>query len=211
MSGDSRKGSNVVSMHTARVRKNGAHGASAGAGAGGAGAAAACGAEFPSETHYKWLKEKGFNGRREEQDLLHWHAYDYGCRRIILRTRDDNSPIDSDRRWFDAKLAAIAEIFYARKFNLQEAPRRKAYCWEPGYAARYDDPWFRALPVETQRHFKEQDLARAEAHRLCTSPADHEAFATLCREQAQSNLSSRKPISAARKADAEPSDDYNAE
>jgi hypothetical protein len=201
MSGDSRKGSNVVSMHAARVRKNAAHGAS------GAGAAMDCDADFPSETHYKWLKEKGFDGRQAEQDLWESHAYDYGWRRIILRTRDDNSPIDPDRRWFDEKLAALAEIFYARKFKRQEAPRRKTYCWEPGYAARYEEPWFLALKIEDQLHFKEQDLARAEAHRLCTSPEDHEAFATLCREQAQSNLSSsRKPISAAetaaRKADA---------
>jgi hypothetical protein len=68
-------------------------------------------------------------------------------------------------------------------------------CWEPGYAARYDEPWFRGLPVETQMRFKEQDLARSDAHRrwLNAMTAEErrgaaEAFVALCITQASANL-----------------------
>jgi hypothetical protein len=74
-------------------------------------------AAFPSERHYEALKAKGFEGRIDVRDLWHWHAYDYGWRRVMLQTRDDNSPIDPKREWFDASLAAEAEIFYAKKFD----------------------------------------------------------------------------------------------
>jgi hypothetical protein len=57
-------------------------------------------------------------------------------------------------------------------------------CWEPGYAARYDEQWFRNLPVEMQRQRKEEDLARAEAHRSGTEAE----FVALCIEQANTNL-----------------------
>jgi hypothetical protein len=72
---------------------------------------------FPSEGHYQELKAKGFEGRIADEDLWAWHAYDYGWRRVILRCRDDNSPIDPDKRWFDGRLAAEAEVFCCCKFG----------------------------------------------------------------------------------------------
>jgi hypothetical protein len=69
-------------------------------------------------------------------------------------------------------------------------------CWALGYAARYDEPWFRALLVETQKRYKEQDLARADAHRrwaqamtLEARREAAEAFSALCVSQAATNLS----------------------
>jgi hypothetical protein len=74
-------------------------------------------------------------------------------------------------------------------------------CWAPGYAARYDEPWFCALPIETQKRYKEQDLARADAHRRWTQAMTQEArreaaeaFSALCVSQAAKNLS--KPSAA---------------
>jgi hypothetical protein len=77
---------------------------------------------FPSEAHYAELRAKGYAGRIGDEDLWAWHAYDYGWRRVMLQTRDDNSPIDPDRAWYDAKFAAEAEIFYARKLNRRAPP-----------------------------------------------------------------------------------------
>jgi hypothetical protein len=69
-------------------------------------------------------------------------------------------------------------------------------CWERGYAARYDLPWFVGLSLETQRRFKEQDLVRADAHRRWARALTQEtrreaadAFAALCVSQAAQNLS----------------------
>jgi hypothetical protein len=79
-------------------------------------------------------------------------------------------------------------------------------CWAPGYAARYDEPWFRALLVETQKRYKEQDLARADAHRrwaqamtLEARREAAEAFSAICVSQAAQNLS--KPSAAATSRD----------
>jgi hypothetical protein len=100
------------------VRFNGAASAATGQ--------AAVDSRFPSEKHFDELKAKGFDGRRSDEDLWAWHAYDYGWRRIILQTRDDNSPIDPGRVWFNVKFAAEAEIFYARKFNKRAPDLGKA-------------------------------------------------------------------------------------
>jgi hypothetical protein len=77
-------------------------------------------------------------------------------------------------------------------------------CWEPGYAVRYDEPRFVELSLVTQQRFKEQDLARAEAHRQWLRAVSQDerretatAFVDLCRAQAAANLSGppRKPAS----------------
>jgi hypothetical protein len=77
-------------------------------------------------------------------------------------------------------------------------------CWDPGYAARYDEPWFQELGLDTQRRYKEQDLDRAEAHRQWLRAVSQDerreaatAFVDLCRAQAAANLSGppRKPAS----------------
>jgi hypothetical protein len=77
--------------------------------------------EFPSDVHYEQQKAKGFDARAGS-DLWQWHAYDYGWRRIMLQTRDDISPIDPQKKWFDPALAASAEIYYARKFKRPAPP-----------------------------------------------------------------------------------------
>jgi hypothetical protein len=64
-----------------------------------------------------------------------------------------------------------------------EKNRQLKNCWEPGYFTRYDEPWFAALPIEDQRHFKEQDLARAEARRV-----GDPNFVALCVSQAKENV-----------------------
>jgi hypothetical protein len=79
-------------------------------------------ARFPSEAHYENLKTKGFADRVVDEDLWAWHAYDYGWRRIMLQTRDDNSPIDPQRQWFDAEMATKAELFYSTKFHRKCPP-----------------------------------------------------------------------------------------
>jgi hypothetical protein len=78
------------------------------------------------------------------------------------------------------------------------APRKPMpCCWEPAYAKVYREGWFLDLSIETQRRYKEQDLARSDAHRSVetASPmrqADAEAgFVKLCREQAAANLAGR--------------------
>jgi hypothetical protein len=77
-------------------------------------------------------------------------------------------------------------------------------CWQPGYVACYDEPWFQGLSLETQRRYKEQDLARAEAHRQWLRAVSQDerkeaarAFVDLCRTQAATNLSGppHKPAS----------------
>ena len=57
-----------------------------------------------------------------DEDLWAWHAYNYGWRRVMLQTRDDVLAIDPGRHWYDAALAAEAEIFYCRKFHKQAPP-----------------------------------------------------------------------------------------
>jgi hypothetical protein len=78
---------------------------------------------FPSDKHYEELKKKGFDGRAlNTDDMYAWHAYDYGWRRIMLQTREDNSPIDPSKRWYDQAMAAECERFYSRKFYRRPPP-----------------------------------------------------------------------------------------
>jgi len=48
-----------------------------------------------------------------------WHGYDYGWRRIALQNREDKSPIDPDKAWFNAELAARAEIFWSKELGIR--------------------------------------------------------------------------------------------
>jgi hypothetical protein len=77
---------------------------------------------FPSESHYRELTNKGLQGRVVDEDLWAWQAYDYGWRRIMLYSRDDRSPIDPQRQWYDTRLAADAEIFFSKKFGKRCPP-----------------------------------------------------------------------------------------
>jgi hypothetical protein len=75
---------------------------------------------FPSVEHKRMLKDLAATNRGLDISILtdecrrQWHAYDYGWRRVYLQTRDDISPIDHGRVWFDDNLAAEAEIFWCR-------------------------------------------------------------------------------------------------
>jgi hypothetical protein len=85
-----------------------------------------------------------------------------------------------------------------------ERPRRKQMlnCWEPVYAERYREQWFLDLPIETQRRYKEQDLARLDAWNAihnARSDDDHglamAAYAALCMDQMKANLGAVKRYS----------------
>jgi hypothetical protein len=52
-----------------------------------------------------------------EPDRWHWHAYDYGWRRVMLDEKVDQSPIDRYKRWFEPRLANVAEGFWRRALN----------------------------------------------------------------------------------------------
>jgi hypothetical protein len=61
--------------------------------------------------------------------------------------------------------------------------------WEPGFAARYDEPWFQALPMATQRQFKEQDLERASLwRRVKAGELPDSAWLDYCRRQIAQNM-----------------------
>jgi hypothetical protein len=45
-----------------------------------------------------------------------WFAYNYGWRRVML-SRDDNLPIDSERKYFAPDLVLVAEAFYQRLYH----------------------------------------------------------------------------------------------
>jgi hypothetical protein len=84
--------------------------------------------KFPDLQHRLALKKVAQTKRGFDFDLLteiqrkEWHAYDYGERRIYLQTRDDQIPTDPDKVWFDAELAAQAEIFWSKVSGKQAPP-----------------------------------------------------------------------------------------
>ena len=47
----------------------------------------------------------------------HYHAYDYGWRRVVLGQGAPNSPIDPEAKWFNGPLADRAEEMWRRFFN----------------------------------------------------------------------------------------------
>lgn len=54
------------------------------------------------------MNEGGYGGLTDDE-LWHWHAYDYAWRRVFLTARQDKSPADPTGRWFNATLADHAE------------------------------------------------------------------------------------------------------
>jgi hypothetical protein len=150
---------------------------------------------FPSHEDLGYLRKKLKEGQFQWKALTaderrRYHAYDYGFIRVYQGTRHASYPLDLDGVWFSSALADQAERYYRNFREAQLASRgatndRKVRnCWQVGYFGRYDEPWFRALPVETQRHFKEQDLARADAFKT----AAPEELAKLCVAQAEENF-----------------------
>jgi len=79
-------------------------------------------AEFPSKDHHAALAERMKAARYDltavgEHDCWAWFAYNYGWRRVVMQTRDDDLAIDPVKTWFNVDLAARAEIFWARKLG----------------------------------------------------------------------------------------------
>lgn len=84
---------------------------------------------FPSGANRTALHQKlqAISGGKEANKLdlnllsteerWHWHAYDYGWRRVIKSDRQPVSPIDPDGDWYDAALAQAAELYWRRRFN----------------------------------------------------------------------------------------------
>lgn len=62
---------------------------------------------------------------RTTEERWFYHAYDYGWRRVVLFDSSDQSHIDPDKLWFDARLAAQAEAMWRKHFR-RPAPLRQA-------------------------------------------------------------------------------------
>jgi len=80
-------------------------------------------AKFPSDENLKHLRQKLRDGNFSlnaltDEERWYYYAYDYGFRRVKLRTRDDMLPTDLDHDWRDQRLAVMAEAFYSRKLGL---------------------------------------------------------------------------------------------
>jgi hypothetical protein len=79
---------------------------------------------FPSDAHLKNLRQRLTNGKFElttvftDQETWFYYAYDYGFHRVKFQTRDDVIGNDLDKRWYNADMAAAAEMYYCRKLGL---------------------------------------------------------------------------------------------
>lgn len=76
--------------------------------------------------------------------------------------------------------------------RLRLAAPKAANCWEPNYDKRYEEPWFLALPFETQRRYREQDFERLDVwRRLQSGEASEDEWLAVCRRQVFENLGTR--------------------
>jgi hypothetical protein len=170
---------------------------------------------FPSDEHRDELSKKGFKGRTSDQDLFWWHAYDYGWRRVVLQDRQDGSPIDPRRKWFNTDLAAEAEQYWSRKYGgpskpKVESPKMRvaaAYRWAMQHGEQIppylhdSDPRIKDLVRRFEEwraaEFAEQDRERAAAKARIigdgknpdgTNRAEAIAFVELCCRQIRANM-----------------------
>lgn len=133
--------------------------------------------DFPSEAHYKLLADLGFAGRVGDA-RWHWHAYDYGWRRVFLANRNEFSPIDPEGVWFIATLADSAEEYY-RRTNWRPKPRSKITPAEEAEARGEH---------ELAETFRQQDRERAALlARVRSGEANDDEFTALCLRQAAAN------------------------
>jgi hypothetical protein len=83
---------------------------------------------FPSDENHKGLRRLSRKDGNpdstlnlallDEADRWHFHAYDYGWRRVVLDDRSDQSPLDPwPRSWFDEHSVAVAEAYWRRRLN----------------------------------------------------------------------------------------------
>lgn len=128
--------------------------------------------QFPNLLHRNRLLQRC---KDEQYTLLtdeerwHYHAYDYGWRRIYLNSRNDRSPIDKKGAWFNSALADDAEKMF-RSVTGKDKPRppENARVRE---AAEYRERWARAqgcdsfrqaLAIGLQRVAKRTPIAEEE-------------------------------------------------
>jgi hypothetical protein len=106
---------------------------------------------FPTKEHWESVKKKvSEHLTLTDPEMRAWQNYNYGWRRVMLQTRDDQLPTDPERKWFNAELAARAEIFFSKLFNRRapdlpgEAPASKP--------ARVESPREEIARVYRQRY-----------------------------------------------------------
>ncbi len=127
------------------------------------------------------------------EDLVEFDVGDVQNACVEWRRSQHRRPTPSDIR-----LLAIAEQRNRQaRAELRALPspgrasqRKKVlHPWEPGFRARYDEPWFRALDYEARQRYMAQDQARLEMHnRVIEGSATDWEFAELCRAQAKANM-----------------------
>lgn len=74
---------------------------------------------FPSLSHHARLRQSHRQGgvsALAADERWHWHAYDYGWRRVALGDVTDVSPVDPQRVWFDADLVEVAERYWRARW-----------------------------------------------------------------------------------------------
>jgi hypothetical protein len=59
-----------------------------------------------------------FTDALTDEEIWFYYAYDYGFHRVKFQTRDDVIGNDLDKRWYNADLAAAAEMYYCRLLGL---------------------------------------------------------------------------------------------
>ncbi len=150
--------------------------------------------------HY-WTADDDPASRRAQaedwiDDLIEFDVGDVQNACVEWRRSQSRRPTPSDVR-----LIAIAEQRNRlARIELHKLPYRHSpkpadvkHPWEPGYTARYDEPWFRALDAATRQRYMAQDQARLDVHnRILDGHAAPGEFAALCRAQAAENLSPQK-------------------
>lgn len=119
---------------------------------------------FPSREHHAALRQRfRQDGTKifSSDDRFHWHAYDYGWRRVMLGDQRHISPIDPTGEWFNEFLANGAEAFWRAKMGKQRLPR--AVPSDPG-AERAD---WRRIPfqslTEAEKELFNESVARMHA------------------------------------------------
>ena len=148
---------------------------------------------FPSNTHLADLRQRLKDGKFQwnvltESDLWHYHAYDYGFRRVMLNDFSQDYPLDPHGRWFSALLAEAAEDFYRRKLKRP----KPLYSSDPVRPADVErDPAKAAI-------FRRQDAERAPLKRAVQVHGERQengeptpemlAYMRCCAQQGAENL-----------------------
>lgn len=93
---------------------------------------------------------------RDDQ-LWHYHAYDYAWRRMIFGDQSDRSPADPDGKWFNSALVEAAQDIF-RKLPRERPQGESAADRE---AAEYRDQWARERGCDDFAHAMQIGLVAA--------------------------------------------------